>query len=195
MKKPFALLLSLQIPLAAWTGACAQVVGVTAQLDASTINVGQGTTLRVFAQVLPGVRTNADQIFSWYVDVLNTNVAVASANYASMLKPASDNNPMVSSNGFTGGANRLGIYDTFLNLPRAGVTNAVELLRIPVRASGSAASISRPSMPTFSRPSMNASSPSIGHASAYRGGGSFGGSGAPRMSSGGGFRGGGGRSR
>jgi len=63
------------------------------------------------------------------------------------------------------------------------------------RASGSAASISRPSMPTFSRPSMSASSPSIGHSGAFRGGGSFGGAGAPRMSSGGGFRGGGGGGR
>ncbi len=110
----------------------AQVVGVTLQLDTNTITVGQGTTLHVFAQVLPAFRATSDRIFSWYVDVVNTNGAAASAGYAAMLKPASDKDPLISSNGFTSGADRLAIYDTFLNLPRAGVTNPVELLRIPI---------------------------------------------------------------
>jgi hypothetical protein len=110
----------------------AQTVAVTMSLDAPTISVGQSTTLRVFAQVVPNLRTNSDRIFSWYVDVLNTNGATAGANYNAMQKPPSDNDPLVSSNGFTNGANRLGIYDTFLNLPGAGVTNRVELMRIPV---------------------------------------------------------------
>jgi hypothetical protein len=109
-----------------------QVVGVTVQLDTNTITVGQGTTLRVFAQVLPAYRPLSEQIFSWYVDVLNTNGAAASANYAGLLKPVSDKDPSISSNGFSSGANRLAIYDTLINLPRAGVTNSVELLRIPV---------------------------------------------------------------
>jgi len=110
----------------------AQTVAVTMSLDSPAVSVGQSTTLRVYAQVVPNLRTNSDRIFSWYVDVLNTNGSTASANYPAMQKPASDNDPLTSSNGFTNGASRLGVYDTFLNLPRAGVTNRVELMSIPV---------------------------------------------------------------
>src|SRR4051794_24460498 len=88
-----------------------QVVGVTLRLDTNVISVGGATTLRVFAQVIPSIRPNADQIFSWYVDVLNTNGSIASANYASMVKNASDNIPEISSSGFNDGANRRAIYD------------------------------------------------------------------------------------
>src|SRR5438477_1802605 len=112
--------------------AIAQVVAVTLRLDTNVISVGGSTTLRVFAQVVPSVRANAERIFSWYVDVLNTNSPVATANYASMLKSASDNNPQISSTGFNDGANRRGIYDTFLNFPGAGVASPVELMAIPV---------------------------------------------------------------
>lgn len=108
-----------------------QAVAVTAQLDSNSIAVGGTTTLRVFAQVVPGLRSTSDRIFSWYLDVNNTNAAAA-ANYAAMLKPASDNDPFVSSTGFTQGANRRGIYDTFMNRPGAGVNDAVELMRIPI---------------------------------------------------------------
>jgi hypothetical protein len=112
----------------------AQAVSVTARLDNGTLAVGQTTTLRVLAQVVPNVRTNADRIFSWYVDVLNTNGAVGAASYGSMTKAASDNNPQTSSTGTADGAHRRGIYDTFLNRPGAGVSNAVELMAIPVQA-------------------------------------------------------------
>ena len=114
----------------------AQAVVVTARLDTNVLAVGQSTTLRVFAQVTPGLRANADRIFSWYVDVLNTNGSVATARYTSMLKTASDNEPSTSSTGTTEGSNRRGIYDTFLNRPGAGVSNAVELMAIPVQATG-----------------------------------------------------------
>ena len=110
----------------------AQAVVVTARLDTNTISVGGSTTLRVFAQVVPGLRPASDRIFSWYLDVLNTNGAAGAANYGGMLKPASDNDPQISSPGLTQGANRRGIYDTFLNLPGAGVGSPVELMRIPV---------------------------------------------------------------
>ena len=110
----------------------AQVVAVTAQLDTNIITVGQSTILRIYAQVSPAYRAEAERIFSWYVDVLNTNSLAASADYASMLKPESDKDPLISSNGFTSGTSRLGVYDTFLNHPGAGVTNPVELLSIPV---------------------------------------------------------------
>ncbi len=110
----------------------AQVVGVTAQLDTNTITVGGSTTLHVYAQVLPAYQASAERIFSWYVDVLNTNGAVASANYAGLLKPTADKDPQTSSNGFPSAANRLGIFDTFLNLPGAGTNPPVELIRLSV---------------------------------------------------------------
>jgi hypothetical protein len=110
----------------------AQAVAVTMQLDTNTIAVGQSTVLHVYAQVLPVYRTNADRIFSWYVDVVNTNGSVASADYAAMQKMASDKDPQLSSTGTSQGANRRGIYDTFLNLAGAGVTNPVELMRFSV---------------------------------------------------------------
>jgi hypothetical protein len=112
--------------------ALAQAVAVTAQLDATVISVGQSTTLHIYAQVIPAYRTNSDRIFSWYLDVLSTNGTAAGANYSALLKTASDNDPLISSNGFTSGANRLGVYDTFLNRPGAGVSNRVELMSIPV---------------------------------------------------------------
>src|SRR5262249_15299187 len=89
------------------------------------------TTLHIFAQVVPSLRTNSDRIFSWYLDVLNTNGTAAGANYAAMQKTASDQDPQTSSTGLAQGANRVGIYDTFLNPPGAGTTNAVDWRTIP----------------------------------------------------------------
>lgn len=126
----------LLLALIQWLGsspcASAQAVAVTMRLDTNVVSVGQGTTLHISAQVIPGLRATSDRIFSWYVNVLNTNGAAAGANYSAMLKTASDNDPSLSSKGFNSGANRFAIYDTFLNLPGAGVANPVELMSIPV---------------------------------------------------------------
>ncbi len=130
--KTYAILL---LVMATWfpsRSAIAQAVAVTARLDTNVLAAGQVTTLHILAQVVPSLQASSSQIFSWYVDVLNTNGAAASANYAAMLKTASDNNPQLSSTGFNDGANRRAIYDTFMNLPGAGVTNPVELMSIPV---------------------------------------------------------------
>jgi hypothetical protein len=64
--------------------------------------------------------------------VLNTNNAAATAAYNAMVKSASDNDPQLSSTGTTQGANRIGIYDTFINRPGAGVNDPVLLMSIPV---------------------------------------------------------------
>lgn len=112
-----------------------QAVSVTMSLDASTIVLGQSTTLRIYAQVLPAYRPASDRIFSWYLDLLNTNGVAVSANYGAMQRTASDKDPQTSSSGVTQGDNRRGIHDTFLNLPGAGVSNAVELMSIPVTGS------------------------------------------------------------
>jgi hypothetical protein len=110
----------------------AQAVAVTLQLDANSVQVGDSTLLHVYAQVVPNLRASTDRIFSWYVDVLNTNGAVASAAYAALQRPSSDKDPLSSSTGFSVGADRRGIYDSFINLPGAGTTNPVELITVSV---------------------------------------------------------------
>lgn len=135
MKPQFLLIVSgaLLSLLVTASSALAQAVVVTARLDTNSISVGGSTTLRVFAQVLPGLRPTSDRIFSWYVDVLNTNGASVAANYGVMTKPMSDNFPETSSLGQTQGANRRGVYDTFYANPSSvGVSSPVELMRIPV---------------------------------------------------------------
>jgi hypothetical protein len=133
MKTPF-----FNRMLAAWISigcaACvrAQVVDVTASLDTNAVPAGGSTTLRVFARVKPAQQASANRIFSWYVDVLNMNGTVAAANYGAMQKTASDKDPSTSSTGSQDGANRRAVYDTFLNLPGAGVNAPVELTAIPV---------------------------------------------------------------
>lgn len=112
----------------------AQVL-VTARFDTNRITSGQSTTLRVFAQVPAADRANADRIFSWYVDVLNTNGTVAAGNYAQLNKATSDKDPFTSFNGTVQGANLRGIFDTFLNTPGAGVQQAIELFSFPVTGS------------------------------------------------------------
>jgi hypothetical protein len=109
-----------------------QAVTVTAKLDTNRIAIGSSTTLRIYAQVAPAYRANAERIFSWYVDVLNTNGLTVQANYNAMQKTASDKDPQTSSTGVNSGVNRLGIYDTFQNLPGAGVPSPVELMSFPV---------------------------------------------------------------
>lgn len=128
------LLLTLLLGGASYTSpyAFAQAVNVTLRLDTNTIGICDTTVLRVYAQVAPVFRPGADRIFSWYIDVLNTNSSVVYANYGAMLKTASDKDPQTSSTGFSDGAHRRGIYDTFLNLLGAGVTSPVELLAIPL---------------------------------------------------------------
>jgi hypothetical protein len=110
----------------------AQPVRVTLVLDTNKVAVGQSTILHAYAEIAPDVKPATLQIFSWYVDFLNENPSFASATYAALQRPASDKDPRISSSGTTEGANRRGIYDTFLNLPDAGHDGPVELFSIPV---------------------------------------------------------------
>ena len=112
-----------------------QPVVVTARLDTNVVNAGESTTLRVFAEIHPSFKDSTDRIFSWYVDLLHTNNTVANANYNLLARPESDNDPVLSSPGFTDGTHRRAIYDTFLNLPDAGRLQPVELFSVPVTGS------------------------------------------------------------
>lgn len=116
-----------------------QYVAVTIQLDNPSISVGATTKLHVFAQVIPAQRTNAERVFSWYVDFINETPTVAQAEYANLLRPVSDQNSQTSSSGTADGANRRGIYDTFINdSPTTksgfGVNTPVELFSVPIKA-------------------------------------------------------------
>jgi hypothetical protein len=112
--------------------AVAQPVLVTVKLESSQIAVGASTTLHVFAQVAPAQRASVDRIFSWNVDLLNSNGAIADASGA-ITKPVSDQDPQISSSGTMDGSNRRSVYDTFMNLPGAGVSAPVELFSVPVK--------------------------------------------------------------
>lgn len=111
----------------------AQAVRVSVSLQTNVILVGSTTLLQVSAQVLPAYRADADRIFSWYVDLHNSNAVVAAIMPAQLQKPASDNDPLISSFGFLDGSRLRGIYDTFMNLPAAGKNEPVVLLDVPIR--------------------------------------------------------------
>ena len=109
-----------------------QYVQITLSLETNRIAVGSNTLLHVYAQITPAYRPTTDRIFSWYVDLVNTNGSIAQGDWPKLQRPKSDRDTRTSSGGVTVGANRRGIYDTFINLPSAGRTNPVELFYIPI---------------------------------------------------------------
>ena len=115
----------------------AQPVSVTLTLDTNRLVAGQSTVIRVFAQITPENRPTTDRIFSWYVDVVNETPTVARADWLNLQKNTSDKDPRISSFGFGSEAIRSGIYDTFMNRPGAGRDEPVELLAVPIIATGS----------------------------------------------------------
>jgi hypothetical protein len=110
-----------------------QAVEVTTRLDTNRVAIGGSTILRAYAQVRADLRPKSDRIFSWYLDLASANSDVATADYASLTKPTSDNDPDTSSTGTTDAqGSRRGIYDTFLNTPGAGVAEPIELFSVKV---------------------------------------------------------------
>jgi len=97
--------------------AVAQVVAVTLRWIRTSFP-SRSTTLRVFAQVIRAF-AECDRIFSWYVDVLNTN-GLSPLPLRSMQKIASDNQRKFRPpDSMMGPIARN--YDTFMNLSGAGV--------------------------------------------------------------------------
>ena len=113
---------------------------VTITLDQPTLARGKSTTLHVFARIRPELSATADRIFSWALNLRDSNGSVAQPDFARLTKPASDNDPDFSGNGSAEGADLFGVYDTFLNRAGAGVGAPVELFSVPVlaRATGQA---------------------------------------------------------
>jgi hypothetical protein len=112
----------------------AQPVKVTMLFDTNRLAVGQTTLLHVFAEITPDEKPATLQIFSWYVDLLNESASIATADYGQVKRAASDQDPRLSSGGVSDGANRRGIFDTFLNSPGAGHDGPIELFSVPVTA-------------------------------------------------------------
>jgi len=111
----------------------APAVTVTLSLETNRIAVGATTLLHAYARIAPAYEPNADRIFSWYVDLTDSAGNVALPQYDQLVKPTSDRNPRTSSLGQTVGADRLGMYDTFINRSGAGRGAPVELFTVPVQ--------------------------------------------------------------
>lgn len=111
----------------------ANAVEVTIEAGDTELAVGETTTVTVYGRIAAAIESNSDRIFSWYVDVLNDAGGVA-GGYGNLQTPAADNTPQTSSDGTTQGANRRGIYDTFLNRPGAGKGSRVILVQFEVTA-------------------------------------------------------------
>jgi len=113
----------------------ADAVNVTMTLEKASIRVGETTKLRVFGKVALAVEPSSDRIFSWYIDGVNPSPGTAAPHWDELLMPASDSpggSTISSSTGTTQGANRVGIRNTFLTKPGAGVLTPVELLEVEV---------------------------------------------------------------
>lgn len=111
----------------------AQVVNVTLVADTNRIPVGSSTMLRAYAQIIEPMRTGSDRIFSWYIDIQSGSDSIAKPDYANLLKPDSDNDPLTSSPGISSGASRIGIYDYFMSREGAGKTTPVLLFTVPIK--------------------------------------------------------------
>jgi hypothetical protein len=121
--------------------ALGQAVDVTMRLDQPYLAVGQTTTLRVLAAIDPALTNQSEQIFSWYIDLLNGSGAVAQAEYGSLSMTNGDNLAGASSGGITDQPHRRGIYNTFMNRPGAGRGAPVELLSVTVTAMASGTAV------------------------------------------------------
>jgi hypothetical protein len=115
------------------SAAFGQAVEVKLSLDKTSIQAGESTLLHVSAQILPALRSQSDRIFSWYLDLLNSNTGAAQLDSAKLAKPASDNDPELALNGTLSDGNLTGIFDTFMGLDGAGRDTPVELFAIPIK--------------------------------------------------------------
>lgn len=124
-------------------------VVVTLRLDQTRLAPGGTTLLRAFAQVANDYRSVADQIFSWNLDLLTLEPAVASLVPGSLTRSASDRDPVLGSGGVVDGPHLRGIRDSFLKLPGAGMAQPVELFAVTISALTSGTALFRVRPPTL----------------------------------------------
>jgi hypothetical protein len=108
-------------------------VTVTLALDAAQVTPGTTTRLRAFARIAPAFLPLAEQIFSWHLDLLAPDPEIATLQPSTLLRPRSDEDPVLGSPGITDGPHLLGIRDSFIELPAAGHSGPVELFSIAIQ--------------------------------------------------------------
>jgi hypothetical protein len=112
----------------------APAVRVTLQVDQTNLKVGDFTTAHVMAEIVSSEKTNTTQIFSWYVDLIDSAPTIFQIDPTTIIVPKSDSDPSTSSKGtFTAGSLR-GVYDTFFNASGAGHDAPIELFSVRVKA-------------------------------------------------------------
>lgn len=111
-------------------------VQVSLSVSTNRLTVGQTATLRATAQIVPSLRSKADQIFSWNVDLIVIQENSTRLATVELLRSASDREVETSSSGVADGSDLRGIHDTFLNRPHAGRDEPVELFSVPIVATG-----------------------------------------------------------
>jgi len=111
----------------------ADAVEVTIDADSTMLTIGEKALVTVYGRIAAAIEDDSDQIFSWYIDVLNDN-ADAVRGYGNVQTPASDNTPSTSADGTPAGAALRGIHDTFLGNPGAGKGGRVVLVAFEVTA-------------------------------------------------------------
>src|ERR1044071_9189531 len=115
-----ALFASLLLFVSLSAAQAAAAVRVTLQLDATNLKVGQFTTAHVMAEIVTDQKTNTTQIFSWYVDLLNSAPTIFQIDPTTIIVPKSDSDPSTSSKGTFTSGNLRAVYDTFFNTPEIG---------------------------------------------------------------------------
>ena len=129
-----ALFASLLLFVSVSAAQAAAAVRVTLQLDATNLKVGQFTTAHVMAEIVPDQKTNTTQIFSWYVDLLNSAPTIFQIDPTTIIVPKSDSDPSTSSKGTFTSGNLRAVYDTFFNTPDAGHDAPIELFSVRLKA-------------------------------------------------------------
>lgn len=107
-------------------------VQVSLRFDRPAIAVGEKTILRVLAEIVPGLKSTAAQIFSWHVDLVAEFAAPVDMQVTGLERSASDRDPQSSSGGAVDGSVLRGVYDTFIGRTDAGLNAPVELFSVPV---------------------------------------------------------------
>ncbi len=113
-------------------GLAAQPVQVTLQAEKTRIEIGETTQILAYAQIAPEMRAESDRIFSWYVDLVSNSAEIAEILITDLIKPLSDNDPLLGRPGILRGQRVLGIFDTFMETPGAGRDEGVVLFSIPI---------------------------------------------------------------
>lgn len=114
--------------------AAAAVVDVTTELDADTLQPGQRTTLRVYAEVRDGMADAGNGIFGWDVSLRSSDPLVAGVLSATLDRTGWTGHPRTSSPGAPRDWGLAAIYDTSETRDDMGLSTTVLLFTVDVQA-------------------------------------------------------------